>query len=214
MYSKTKAMELRALSGEIHGTECGWAKLGGSVSLQQRASKQIDGYLVVVLSVRSEPGQIGTLFVFAGGIKATETDHQIAQSGEILRSMAFTGGRTVLAESDIADVMERVFDGPVVPAEGLDLSGVHLSGRATGDDDFDFFGNLQRLEMMSGAGQDRRLDGVRESRSFRSDFEGVDLTGFMPTMALAQSDVGRKKKGRFRPWQDRRVFPRAWVDWL
>lgn len=182
--------------------------------MQQRASEKINGYLVVVLGGRSEPGQIGSLFLFAGGIQATEADDEITQGGEILGSMAFAGGRAVLAESDIAHVVERVFNRPVAPAEALELSGVHLSGRATGEGHFGFFGNLQRFEMMSGADQHRRLDSVRESRTFRRDFEGVDFTGFMPTMALAQIDVGRKKKGRFRRWQDRRVFPRAWVDCL
>jgi hypothetical protein len=61
------------------------------------------------------------------------------------------GGGLIFSESDITHIMERVLDSPVAPAESLELSGVHFGGRATGEDDFGFFGNLNRLEVMSGA---------------------------------------------------------------
>jgi hypothetical protein len=183
-------------------------------SIQERASEKIDGDLGVVLGIRSKPRQRGSLFVFAGSIKATETDHQIAQSGEILGSVFGSGGGQILTESNIANVVEGVLDGPVAPAESLDLSGVHFGGRATGEEDFGFFGNANGFEMMSGALNHSRLDGMRESRALRSDFKGIDLTGFMATVALVQSDIRRGKKRRSRPWTARRVCRRAWADWL
>ena len=169
---------------------------------------------MVILGGRSKPGQIGSGFVFASAIEAAETDDQVAQGGEVLGSMPGVGGRAILAESDIADVVDGIFDGPVTAAKGLDLSGIHFGGGATGEEDFDFFGNAKGLEMMSGAAHHRRLDGVGESRAFRSDFEGIDLTGFMPAVALVQGEVRREKKRRSRPWKARRVFRRAWVDCL
>lgn len=182
--------------------------------MQERASEKIDGDLLVVLGGRSESGQIGSLLVFASGIQATETDDQIAQSGEVFGSMSGPGGRSILAEGHIADVVERVLDCPVTAAKGLDLSSVHFGGRAAGEEDFDFFGDAKGLEMMGGAADHRSLDGVRKPRALRSDFEGKDLPGFMPAVALIQSNVRRGKKRRSRPWKARRVFRRAWVDWL
>jgi hypothetical protein len=152
--------------------------------------------------------------VFASTIEATEADDQVPQGGEIFGSMSGVGGRAILAEGDITDVMNRIFDRPVTAAKSLDLSGVHFGGRATGEEDFHFFGDAKRLEMMSGAVDHRRLEGVRETRAFRSDLERVDLAGFMAAMALAQSDVRRGKKRRSRPWKGRRVCRRASVDCL
>ncbi len=53
--------------------------------------------------------------------------------------------------------------------------------------------------MMSGAPDHRGLGGVRESRVLWSDFEGVNLTGFMPAVALVQSDVRRGEKNPLGP---------------
>src|SRR5260221_3740960 len=115
------------------------------------------------------------------------------------------GGRAILAEGHVADVVERVLDRPVTAAKGLELSGVHCGGRAAGEEDFHCFGNANGLEMMGGASEHRGLDGVRESRALRSDCERIDLPGFMPAVALVQSDVRRGKKRRSRPWTARRV---------
>jgi len=123
--------------------------------------------------------------LFSSGIEAAETDHQVAQRGEVIGSMSGSDGGSILAESNITDVVNGIFDGPVTAAKGLDLSGVHFGGWATGEEDFGFFGNAKGFEMMSGAAHHRRLDGVRESRALRSDFEGIDLTGFMSAVALA-----------------------------
>jgi len=123
-------------------------------------------------------------------------------------------GPFIFTERNIANVVERVLDGPVAPAESLELSGVHFGGWTTGEEDFGFFGNAKGLEMMSGAAHHRRLDGVRESRALRSDLKGIDRTGFMSAVALVQSDVRREKKRRSRPWIARRVYRRVWVDCL
>ena len=151
---------------------------------------------------------------FPSGIKATQTDDQIAERGEVLDNMTDVGGRAILSEGNIADVVERVLDGPMAPAEGLDFRGIHLGGRAAGEEDFDLFGDAKGLEMMSRAVDHRSLDGMRESRGLRSDLEGIDLPGFMSAVGLVQSDVRREKKRRSRPWRARRVFRKAWVDWL
>lgn len=182
--------------------------------MQERASEKIDSELGVVLGRRSKSRQIGSLFVFASGIEATEPDHQIAQSGVILGGGFGAGGGLIFSEGNIANVVERILDGPMASPGALDLTRVQSGGRATADEDFGVFGNGNGLEMMSGALNDRSLDGVGESRALRSDFERIDRTGFMPTVSLVQSDVWREKKRRSRPWRARRVCRRAWVDCL
>ena len=152
--------------------------------------------------------------MFASGIQATKTDHQIAQSGVVFGSVFGAGGGLIFSEGNISNVMERILDRPMAPAESLELSGVHFGGWATSDEDFGFFGNANAFEMMSGAVHHRSLDGVRESRALRSDLEGIDLTGFMPAVALVQSDIRREKKHRSRPRTAWRVCRRAWVDCL
>ncbi len=125
----------------------------------------------------------------------------------------FGAGRgPIFTEGNIADVMDGIFDRPMTAAKGLDLRGVHFGGRAAAEDNFGLFGNAKRLEMVSGADYHSSLDGVREARAFRSDLEGIDLTGFMPSVSLAQGDVRREKKRRSRPWKAWRVYRRAWVE--
>lgn len=121
----------------------------------------------------------------------------------VLGSGFGAGGGLILSEGHIPNVVERVLDGPMAPAEGLELSGVHFGGGATAEEDFGFLGDADGFEMMSGPLEDRRLDRVRESRALRSDLKRIDLTGFMPTVALVQRDVRREKKRRSRPWRGR-----------
>ena len=168
---------------------------------QQRASEKIDGYLMVIFGGRSKSRQVGSLLVLASGTEGAKTDDQIAQGGMVSRSGFGAGGGLILSESDISNVVERVLDRPMPPAEGLDLSGAHFGGRTTAEQDFDFFANADGLEMVSGALYHRCLDRVGESRALWSGLERIDLTGFMPTVALAQSDVRREKKRRSRPWR-------------
>jgi hypothetical protein len=169
---------------------------------------------MVVLGGRSEPWQVGRFSVFPSAVEGTKADHQVAQSGQVFRCIAGVGGRAIFAKGNISDVVERVLNGPVTPAERLDLSGVHFGGRAAGEEDFNFLGNATGLEMMSGAVDHCSLNGVRKARALRSDLEGIDLAGFMPAMGLVQSDVRREKKRRSRPWKGGRVFQRVWVDCL
>lgn len=196
---------------KCHSGEC--SKLY-STWIQERSSEEIDGYLVVVFGLGSESRQERSLFVFASGIQATETDHQIAQSGVVFGSVFGARSGLIFAKGNISNVVERVLDCPVAPAETLELRGVHFSGRAARDEDFGFFSHGNRLEMMSGAVDHGSLKGVRESRALRSDLERIDRAGFMPAVALVQGDIRRGKKRRFRPWRARRVCRRAWVDCL
>jgi hypothetical protein len=103
-------------------------------------------------------------------------------------------GGAIFPQSDITDVVDRILNAPVASPGKLDLSGAHLGGGATGQGDLEFLGHAEAFEMMSGAPDHRSLGGVRESRVLRSDFEGVNLTGFMPAVALVQSDVRRGEK--------------------
>jgi len=137
--------------------------------------------------------------VFASAIEATEADDQVAEGGEILGSVPGAGGRAILAEGDIADVVDGILDAPVTPAEGLDLSGIHLGGGAAGEEDFGLFGNAKGFEMMSGAVDHGSLDGVGKSGGFGSDVERINLPGFMPAVRLVQSEVRRGKRRRSRP---------------
>ena len=169
---------------------------------------------MIILGGRSEPRQIGSLLVFTSGIEATEPDHQVAQSGVVCRSVFGVSGGLIFSEGDISNVVERVFDGPVAPAERLELSGIHFKGGATAENNFGIFGNLNGLEMMSGAANHGGLGRVREPRAFWGDLEGVGLMCFMPAVCLVQSDIRREKKRRSSSWTARRVCRRAWVDWL
>lgn len=134
--------------------------------------------------------------MLASRIQAAETDHEMAQGGHVLRSVFGANRRLIFPEGDVPDVVDRIFNRPMAPAETLEPSGVQLGGRATGQEDFDFFSDANRLEMMSGADYDRRLGGVGETGSFWSDLERINLAGLMPAMALVQSEVGREKKRR------------------
>ena len=128
--------------------------------------------------------------------------------------MLGAGRRAIFAKGHVPDVMDGTFDGPVAPTGNLDLSGAQFGSRATGEEDFGFFGHAPGLEMMSGANNHRRLGGVRKTDGFRGDVEGIDLPSFMPTMGLAEMDVRRGKKSPWGPWKGGRVCRRAWVDWL
>ena len=108
--------------------------------------------------------------------------------------MLSADGGLIFAKGHVPDIMDGALDGPVAPAGNLDLSGAQSSRRATGEDDFGFLGDAPGLEMMSGADNHRRLGGVRETGGLGSDFEGIDLSSFMPTVSLAQVDVRREKK--------------------
>ena len=101
--------------------------------------------------------------MLAGGIEATKADDQIAQGSEVSGSMPGVGGRAILAESDIADVVDGILDSPMAAAEGLDFSGIHFGGGAAGEEDFGFRSNAKGLEMMSGATDQGGLDGVGKS---------------------------------------------------
>ena len=152
--------------------------------------------------------------MLASRIQAAEADDQIAQGGQVFGSVSGAHRGAIFTEGDIAHVVDGILDGPVAPTGGLQLSGVQASGGATGDHEFGFLGHADRFEMVRGAGNDRRLDGVGEARALRSDLEGIDLTGFMPAVALVQSDVWREKKRLPAPGRAGRVYQRAWVDWL
>lgn len=99
-------------------------------------------------------------------------------------------------------------------AEALELSGVHFGSWAAAEDDFGFFGDAQGFEMMGGAVNQGCLDSVRETALFGSNLEGTDFAGFMPAVALVQSDVRRGKKRSLEHRKGWRVWRRAWVDWL
>jgi hypothetical protein len=150
--------------------------------------------------------------MLARGIQAAEADHQIAQGGQVFGCVLGANGRAIFTEGDITHVVDGILDGPVAPAEGLELSGVHLSGWATGNHDFGFFSNVKGFEIMSGADNDGGLDGVRKPGGLRGDLEGINLAGFMPTVPLVQRDVRREKKRLPVPGKAERVFGRAWVD--
>lgn len=132
--------------------------------------------------------------MLAGRIQATDPDDQIAQGGQVLGSMFGADGGVIFAESDIADIVDGILNAPVASPGNLDLSGAQLGGGATGQEDLEFLGHAEAFEMMSGAPDYRGLSGVREPRVLRSDFEGVNLTSFMPAVALVQSDVRRGEK--------------------
>ena len=151
--------------------------------------------------------------MLAGGIQRTEADDHIAQGRQVLGSMAGANGGGIFAESNVAHVVDR-FDTPMASAAVLHLRRGELARGAAADDDFGVFGDLEVFEMMGGANNQRGLGGVREAALLRGYFEGPDLAGLMPAMALVQGDVGRGKKRLWARRPARPVCRRAWVDWL
>jgi hypothetical protein len=67
--------------------------------------------------------------------------------------MAGVGRRGIFVERDVAHAV-KPFNSPMSTAGGLDLSGIHLRGRAATDQDFGFFSDPNRFEMMRGADDD------------------------------------------------------------
>ena len=167
----------------------------------------------MVVGRATESGQGGGAAAFASRIQATQTNHQVAQSGQILRSVSGANHRSIFAEGDIAHVMDT-FDPPVAAPEGLQLSRIHLGSGTAAENDFGFFGDTDRFEMMSGAGNDGRLDGVGKAGLSGSDLKGIDLAGFMSAVGLVQSEVRREKKRLAAPGKGGPVYQRAWVGWL
>jgi len=47
--------------------------------MEQRATEQINGDLVIVVSGAAEAGQIGSAFVLPGGVQRAQADHRMAQ---------------------------------------------------------------------------------------------------------------------------------------
>lgn len=168
---------------------------------------------MIVVSRLAEPRQVGSAFALASRIQAAQANNQIAQRGEVLRGVSSTNRRTIFAEGDIAHIVEA-FDPPVAAPEGLQLRRVHLGRGPTAEDDFGFFGDTDGFEMVRGAANDGRLDGVGKASLGWSDLKGIDLAGFMASVTLAQRDVRRGKKRPSGPGRGGRVYGRAWVDWL
>jgi len=127
--------------------------------------------------------------------------------------MVGADSRSIFAEGHIAHVVDP-FDPPMATAEGLELGGVHFGSRATAEDDLGFFGDVDRFEMVGGAGNDGRLNRIGKAGLGGGNLKGIDLPGFMPTVALAQRDVRREKKRLSAPGPVGRVCRRVWVDWL
>lgn len=107
--------------------------------------------------------------------------------------MAGANGGEVFSESTIPDVV-KTLDAPVTPTHGLKLCGVESFIGTTTKNDLHFLTNFAGLEMMGRTEDKRGLGGVGKAGLFRGDREGKNLSGFMPTMTLVQSDVRREKK--------------------
>ena len=200
----------RSQSGQISALR---TSRGPSACVQERAADQVDGGLVMVVGCGTEAGQVGSAFALASRIQGAQTDHQIAQSGQILGGVSGSNRRSIFAEGDIAHIMDG-FDPPVAAPEGLQLGRIHLGCGATAEDDFGFLGDRDGFEMVSGADNDGGLDGVREAGLGGSDRKGIDLAGFMSAMSLVQSDVRRGKKRLAALGKGEPVCQRAWVGWL
>jgi len=67
---------------------------------------------------------------------------------------------------------------------------------------------------MSGADDKGGLHGMGEVGLLGGDLKGIDLAGFMPAVALVQSEVRREKKRRQAHARRGPVYRRAWVGWL
>jgi len=167
----------------------------------------------MVVGRATEARQVGSALTFAHGVQAAQTNDQVAQSGQVLRRVSGAHRRSIFAKSHIAHVVDT-FQPPMASAEGLQLGRVHFTSRTAAEDDFGFFGHREGFEMVRGAGNDGGLDGVGEAGLGGGDRKGIDLAGFMPAVALAQSEVRRGKKRLPAPGTSGPVCRRAWVDFL
>ena len=186
---------------------------GRSGLIQERATDQVDSQGAIIPGGTTKTREIGDGFVLAGGIQRTEADDHIAQGRQVLWPVAGADGGGIFAQSNVAHVMDR-FDAPMAPAAVLYLRRGELARGAAADDDFDFFANPEFFEMVSGADNQSRLDRIGEAALLGGDFKGVDLTGFVPAMALVKGDMRREKKRLAARRPVRPVCRRAWVDWL
>ena len=188
---------------------------GGRASafIQQWTADEVDGQAMIVAGGVAEAREIGCGPVLAGGIQPTEADDQIAQGGQVLRSVAGVDRRSIFAEGDIAHVVDR-FDAPMAAAQALQLRRVHLRVGAAAQDDFSVLGDLKAFEIVSGADDHGGLDGVWEAALLGCEFKGIDLAGFMASMALGNGDVRRGKKRLSARETGGPVCRRALVDWL
>ena len=146
-------------------------------------------------------------------IQPTKPDDQIAQGGQVLWGMARADSGGVFAEGDIAHIVSG-FDAPMATATGLQLGRIHLRVRAAAQDQFGLFGDPHTFEVVSGADDEGGLDGVGKAALLGGDFKGIDLAGFMASMALVNCDVRREKKRLSARETGGPVARRAWVDWL
>ena len=169
---------------------------------------------MVILGLRSKPREIGGSLFLSRGIESTEADHQVAQGSHVSGSMSGADRGSIFAEGNVTHIMNGIFDGPVAPAGNLDLSGVELSSRSAGEEDFGFLAHAHGFELMGGTKNHRGLGGVRKAGGLGSDFKGIDLTGDMPAVCLVQSYVWRGKKRPFGLGKGGPVSGIAWVDWL
>jgi hypothetical protein len=181
--------------------------------IEQGTTDKVDGHGGTVPGGTAKAWQIGDGLVLAGAIQGTEADDQVAQGRQVLRAVAGAHGAGILAEGDIAHVVDRL-DAPMATASGLELCRVHLRMRAAAQDQFDLFGDPNTLKMVSGADDDGGLDGVGEAALLGRDFKGPDLASFMASMAVVYRDVRRGKKRLSARGTGGPVCQRAWVDWL
>ena len=198
---------------ERSGTDVQTQGKSPSGVIEQGTTDKVHGQGAMVPGGTAKAWQIGGGFVLASAIQAAQPDDQVAQGRQVLRGVAGADGRSILAEGDIAHVVDRL-DAPMATAKALQLRRVHLRMRAAAQDQFGLFGDPDAFEMVSGADDEGGLHGVWEAALLGRDFKGPDLAGFMASMALVNSDVLREKKRLSARETGRPVGRRAWVDWL
>lgn len=147
----------------------------------------------MVLCAAAEARQEGSALASAGAIQATKADDQVAQARQVARCMPGADGGKILTKRDVADAVETL-DLPVTTPRGLNLSGVEAFVGSTAENDLHLLGDQAGFQMMGDANDESRLGGVGETCLLRSDGEGKDDSGLMPTVGLSQSDVRREKR--------------------
>ena len=71
-----------------------------------------------------------------------EADDQISKRGHVAGSIPGSDPRGVLLEGYISDIMQPVFNAPVVAVQGKELRGIGLIGIKGSQTVGDFFGGL------------------------------------------------------------------------
>ena len=129
-------------------------------------------------------------------MQGVEALHQVAEGGQVLRGRAGARGRLILAQGDIAGIVEDVFDRPVAADGVVELGGTQAVVGAAGNQGIGRRGwTLRDLRWCEVRMRSAAWAASGKAGLFRGGRKGEQLAQLMPTVGLVQSADRRKKIG-------------------